>query len=246
MNAITHDTRIAAPATPHPTHKLKWLLKREFWEHKGGFLWAPLIAGAVFLFFTLLGGGTGQFLFSRHGGRVINFDGQEVPLSQVDWDKMLATASPDDLRQMGEAINGITLMSAFWPLVVFGFVVFFYLLGSLHDERKERPRVSLILQSWNSSTVKQCLGRIRRCNGTHATQHFVLAAGTVQERVAATLDASIRTMAAAFELADFGCWRGIIESVVYEGLYAVGNAVLNGTFQKYTRNRKSQRKGRTQ
>lgn len=67
-----------------------------------------------------------------------------------------------------------------------------------------------------------------------------------RERVAATLDASIRTMAAAFELTDFGCWRRIIESVVYEGLYAVGNAVLNGTFQKYTRNRKSQRKGRTQ
>lgn len=67
-----------------------------------------------------------------------------------------------------------------------------------------------------------------------------------RERVAATLDASIRTMAAAFELADFGCWRRIIESVVYEGLYAVGNAVLNGTFQKYTRNRKRQRKGRTQ
>ncbi len=67
-----------------------------------------------------------------------------------------------------------------------------------------------------------------------------------RERVAATLDASIRTMAAAFELADFGCWRRIIESVVYEGLYAVGNAVLNGTFQKYTRNRERQRKGRTQ
>lgn len=67
-----------------------------------------------------------------------------------------------------------------------------------------------------------------------------------RERAAATLDASIRTMAAAFELADFGCWRRIIESVVYEGLYAVGSAVLNGTFQKYTRNRERQRKGRTQ
>lgn len=51
-------------------------------------------------------------------------------------------------------------------------------------------------------------------------------------RVAETLDASIRKIAAAFELADFGCWRGIIESVVYEGLYAVGSAVLNGTFCK--------------
>lgn len=67
-----------------------------------------------------------------------------------------------------------------------------------------------------------------------------------RERAAATLDASIRTMAAAFELADFGCWRRIIESVVYEGLYAVGSAVLNGNFRKYTRNRERQRKGRTQ
>ena len=25
----------------------KWLLKREFWEHKGGFFWAPAVAGAI-------------------------------------------------------------------------------------------------------------------------------------------------------------------------------------------------------
>ena len=46
----------------------------------------------------------------------------------------------------------------------------------------------------------------------------------------ATLDGSIRRMAAASELEDFGVWRPVIESVVYEGLYAVGAAVLNGTF----------------
>ncbi len=56
-----------------------------------------------------------------------------------------------------------------------------------------------------------------------------------KQRVASTLDASIRTMAAAYELADFGCWAGIIESVLYEGLYAVGSAVLNGTYRKQTR-----------
>ena len=49
-------------------------------------------------------------------------------------------------------------------------------------------------------------------------------------------------MAAAFELADFGCWRAIIESVVYEGLYAVGTAVLDGTFRKPTRERETTRK----
>ena len=44
------------------------------------------------------------------------------------------------------------------------------------------------------------------------------------------MDQSIRQMAAAFELWDFGPWAGIIRSTVYEGLYAVGSAVLQGNF----------------
>ena len=51
-----------------------------------------------------------------------------------------------------------------------------------------------------------------------------------RRELGATLDGSIRRMAAASELEDFGVWRPVIESVVYEGLYAVGAAVLNGTF----------------
>ena len=58
-----------------------------------------------------------------------------------------------------------------------------------------------------------------------------------RENLSQTLDGSIRTMAAAFELADFGCWRTIIESVVYEGLYVVGAAVLNGTFHRQKQER---------
>ena len=67
---------------------------------------------------------------------------------------------------------------------------------------------------------------------------------TAEDRaaLAATLDSSVRAMAAAFELADFGPWRAIIESVVYEGLYAVGAAVLNGTFRK-GRRRKQRKAG---
>ena len=53
-----------------------------------------------------------------------------------------------------------------------------------------------------------------------------------QQELAATMDRSVEQMAAAFELADFGDWAGIIRSVVYEGLYAVGNAVLNCTFHQ--------------
>ena len=50
--------------------------------------------------------------------------------------------------------------------------------------------------------------------------------------LAATMDRSVEMMAAAFELVEFGRWTEIIQSVVYEGLYAVGHAVLTGTFRK--------------
>lgn len=53
-----------------------------------------------------------------------------------------------------------------------------------------------------------------------------------RQMLAATLDASIRVMAASFELYDFGVWSILIQSFVYQGLYAVGNSVLNGTFRK--------------
>lgn len=32
-----------------------WLLKREYWEHRGGFFWAPLITGGIAVFFGILG-----------------------------------------------------------------------------------------------------------------------------------------------------------------------------------------------
>lgn len=65
---------------------------------------------------------------------------------------------------------------------------------------------------------------------------FALCEGKLTEEsrqaLAATMDRSVEMMAAAFELLDFGRWAGIIRSVVYEGLYAVGNAVLSGTFRR--------------
>ena len=50
-----------------------------------------------------------------------------------------------------------------------------------------------------------------------------------------SLDHSIRLMATAFELWDFGDWTGIIRSVVYEGLFCVGKAVLEGRFHAVCR-----------
>lgn len=65
---------------------------------------------------------------------------------------------------------------------------------SAHDEHHERPRVSFISPGFNAADMKQALGRIRRCNGTKATQFFVLAANTVEERVAKTLERKLRNI----------------------------------------------------
>ena len=62
---------------------------------------------------------------------------------------------------------------------------------SLHDELHERPRVSLISPSYSASDVIQALGRIRRVGGTTVTQKIVLAAGSVEERVAEAVQRKI-------------------------------------------------------
>lgn len=52
-----------------------------------------------------------------------------------------------------------------------------------------------------------------------------------REGLTVSLDHSIRLMAAAYELWDFGVWSPIIRATVYEGLFLVGRAVLEGKFQ---------------
>lgn len=62
---------------------------------------------------------------------------------------------------------------------------------SLHDVKHERPRVSLISPSYTASDVVQALGRIRRVGGTAAVQKIVLAADSVEERVARSVNRKI-------------------------------------------------------
>ena len=77
---------------------------------------------------------------------------------------------------------------------------------SLHDERHERPRVSLISPSYSASELIQALGRIRRVGGTHATQKIVLAADSVEERVAKAVGGKVDNIGA---LTDADLSRGL-------------------------------------
>jgi len=115
MNAVT--------TTPHKTQTFKWLLKREFWENRGGFLWAPIITGAIisvlYLVLAVIGSIAGRRSAGR-GGLMIDGDPQHMA------------------RNIGAFGDGVLLAGVLLALTVLAFVVFFYALGSLYDDRRDR------------------------------------------------------------------------------------------------------------
>ena len=137
MNAIA-ETRSHVVAAPHPTHKMKLLLKREFWEHKGGFFWAPLVAGGISLLLTVLG-----ILFGEIAARRAMADGKlqidgEVIINGLDLGALTGRLGPAEMANLGKGIDLSLFVASSWPFIVLGFVVFFYCLGALYDDRKDR------------------------------------------------------------------------------------------------------------
>ena len=125
-------------AAPHATSKLKLLLKREFWEHKGGFLWAPVWAGAISLLLTLMALIVGEVVARKAiASGKMKIDG-DVTINGLDLGVLTSKMDPEDLRKLSDGIDFSMLAAGMWPMVVLGFVVFFYCLGSLYDERKDR------------------------------------------------------------------------------------------------------------
>ena len=128
MNAI-HDTPELAPVQRAArgigaADRFKMLLKREFWENRGGFVWAPIITGAIATLFALIGaiGGTVALQKAKAEG---HFDAQ----IHLDAGESHPVAAAADLVLLG----GMSI-----AIIVMVFVVFFYLLGSLYDERRDR------------------------------------------------------------------------------------------------------------
>lgn len=138
MNAIV-DTADRAPATlassPHATHKLKLLLKREFWEHKGGFFWAPIWAGGISLLLTLMALIAGEIALSSQKG--LKVDGN-FTVNGLDLRALTSQMTPADMEKIANGVTTSTAAAMLWPMLVLGFVVFFYCLSSLFDERKDR------------------------------------------------------------------------------------------------------------
>ncbi|MBP6596052.1 MAG: hypothetical protein KA187_03510 [Arenimonas sp.] len=111
----------------------KWLLKREYWEHRGGFFWAPIITGGIFLVLSLMAVVAGETM-----RRSVDDGGEVLKMNGVELSKLHQTLRPGDIAEMGAGLDLGTLLAATWPFLVLTFVVFFYCLGSLFDERKDR------------------------------------------------------------------------------------------------------------
>jgi ABC-2 type transport system permease protein len=106
----------------------KWLLKREFWEHKGGFFWAPAVVGAIMTLFLAVSMLVGISASKQHG---FSINGEQVT-------NLGSAVSVEDRAKIVNAIShGYIGLSA--PLfMVMAFTVFFFCLGNLFDERKDR------------------------------------------------------------------------------------------------------------
>jgi ABC-2 type transport system permease protein len=94
---------------------MQWLIRREFWENKGMFFWAPLVVGAILVAFI----GFTTLYFGVQYQQVANV-GEEERAAIVH---MMASA------YMTSSVPIFLMMTV---------IVFFYALSALYDDRRDR------------------------------------------------------------------------------------------------------------
>src|SRR3546814_806352 len=62
----------------------------------------------------------------------------QVQFNGIDLGAFTSQMDAHDLYRLGQGIDLSLFMASTWPLIVLAFVVFFYCLGALYDERKDR------------------------------------------------------------------------------------------------------------
>jgi ABC-2 type transport system permease protein len=141
---------------------LKWLVLREFWEHKGGFVWAPLAVAAIVIFFSiaaLTSRYTGSYKSSTTTTQSETAASEKrdavsaavaTPLaSSSSSNATKATATEHSYRAkrtrdladefLASAMTTIfVLIPLFILFAVWSLVAVFYCAGALYDERKDR------------------------------------------------------------------------------------------------------------
>jgi len=102
--------------------RLLALLHREFWENKGAFRTTPLVIGGICVALLLMA----IFTTAHFDNELYTFKEAVRALAQ----------QPAEFR--ATHFHQVMLGSSVFFTVVLSFVVFFYLLGALYDDRKDR------------------------------------------------------------------------------------------------------------
>lgn len=105
--------------------KFKLLLRREFWENKGGFFWAPIVTGIIASVFATI-------------GMIVATIYIQKAKSNGDFTDHFKLDDVDGFKALGAFGDGVLANGIFLSALVMIFVVFFYALGSLYDERRDR------------------------------------------------------------------------------------------------------------
>lgn len=128
-----------ATAAKTPLGTLRWLLRREYWENRGGFFYAPVIAGALSLVMSAVGIIVGLVAMRRAAADGdFHVGGTNVSVNGLDLGLLTGHLSAQDIAQLGQAMDLTLVLSSAWPFIVLAFVVFFYCLGALYDDRRDR------------------------------------------------------------------------------------------------------------
>jgi ABC-2 type transport system permease protein len=111
-----------------PTNTLKWLLKREFWENKGGIFWAPIFTGAIYLGLMIMALVVGEMSVNR----------AHIKINNLNLGELTSKITPEIQTHIYAGTELSLYMIAGLISVVLFFVLFFYCLGALYDDRRDR------------------------------------------------------------------------------------------------------------
>lgn len=120
------ENTMASPARKSVPQTLQWLIRREIWEHKGMLTWVPLGIAALMIVMVIVVALTGSNATIQVDGVQTSVAGATIQLGERQQ------------QRLAEGIAAAAPVSAAPLYLSLAFMVFFYSLGALYDERRDR------------------------------------------------------------------------------------------------------------